>query len=298
MNTSYLNTLVGMNALQQRMDVISHNVANLNTDGYKRREATFSALFTRELQNQSDANREEGRVTPYGIRPGSGARLGMTRLDLTPGVVRDTGVSTHLMLEGPVFFMTRHNLSDDPANREYEYRLTRNGAFKLDAYGYLVNDQGDYVLDAEQDPVQVQQGYEFRVINRADGQAYIQFVNPKDPLDVIDPNIQLGIYYVQNPQILKSVGNHQFTLPDEFLDEAGQVDPAGNEYIDIMTGANAVVAVEGVEWGVQQGKLEGSNVDLTKEMTDLLETQRTFQMSSRALYITDQMIGMANNLRG
>ncbi|MBO8171984.1 MAG: flagellar hook-basal body protein [Bacillaceae bacterium] len=298
MNTSFINTVAGMQSLKQRLDTISHNVSNLHTNGYKRRDTSFSSLFVREIENQSRPEQETGRLTPDGIRTGLGAGVSMTRMDLSPGSVQVTQNPHHFRLEGPVYFMTRHSLSDDPAAREYQWRLTRDGSFRLDAHRYLVTGEGDFVVDSNGDPIQVPAGYELRMYNSEDGQGYIEFVNQNDPEDVIDPDIQLGVFYVRNPQILQSVGNNQWIIPDELLDQPGQMELNGNPYLDFMTGPNAIVAVDGVSWNIRQGQLEGSNVDLSREMTALLETQRSFQLGSRALSITDQMMGITNNLKG
>lgn len=297
MNHSIINSVAGMRALQQRIDTLANNVANVDTNGFKRRDTTFSSLFARELQNQPKLEEEAGRLTPYHIRPGSGSRAVMTRYDYTPGNIERTNVPTHFAMEGPAFFQVQHRVNDDPDNPQYELRFTRDGSFTLDATRQLVTSQGDLVLDANGEPIIVPENHEFQVADKADGQAYIQFVNPNDPGETIDDDRQLGVFYIRNPQALESVGDNQYVIPEELFDNPDNRLAITNQYVDALTGPNAIVAPDGINWAVRQGSLETSNVDMIKEMTALMETQRTYQMSAKAISFTDRMMGITNDLK-
>ena len=90
MNTSMITASVTMGQLQQKLDTISNNIANSNTTGYKRRESTFSDLLVQQVNNGPNARDEIGRLTPYGLRVGSGARVAQTSLVLMQGPLQTT----------------------------------------------------------------------------------------------------------------------------------------------------------------------------------------------------------------
>lgn len=295
MDQSIINTVAGMSGLQKRIDTLANNVANVNTPGFKRRDTTFSSLFVRELQNQLMMEKEQGRLTPLGIRPGSGSRVVLTRYDFSSGSLQQTGVATDFALEGPAFFQVRHATGNDG---EYELRFTRDGSFHVDAAGNLVTSGGDLVLDDNGDPIRVPEGYKLKVEDGEEGKAAIRFVNVSDPSDVLDEGTHLGVYYVRNPQLLESVGDNQFIIAAGYFDDPEERLDTSNQHVDVLTGANGIVAPDGVVWNVHQGQLEMSNVDMVREMTALIESQRTFQMGARAFAISEQMIGLANDLKG
>lgn len=274
MNHSMITASVSMAALQQKLELIADNVANLNTAGYKSKSGVFEEILS-GVQPQEPEFALEGRRTPLGFPVGGGARLLGIRLDLTPGTPQQTGLPTDLMLEGNGLFELRTS--------EGERVFTRHGAFQwqIDGDGnrWLVTSSGHRVVNRNDEPVVVPAGYEWRVA--ADGT--MTAVSP-DGNDVL----QLGTLKVVQPvraDLLRVIGDNLLAIPAD-------VNPD-----------DVVVPLDGLPGGaagvtVRQGYLEASNVDLTTEMTELVNVLRAYQLSARALASGEQMLQMAVNLRG
>src|SRR5690554_1476060 len=127
MSRAMIQAAVTMNQLQNKLDVIGNNLANSQTTGYKSREADFSSLLTQQINNVTDQQNAEGRLTPDGIRIGSGAGLGSTNINLEMGAVRETGRELDVALLQPNHFFQ----IEVTENGETETRFTRDGAFFL-----------------------------------------------------------------------------------------------------------------------------------------------------------------------
>ncbi|OXM14154.1 flagellar hook-basal body protein [Paenibacillus herberti] len=282
MNNSIINATVSMNALQQRLDLLAENMANVNTAGYKRKEATFQDLLTNAKQ-QPEPFRKDGRVSPLGYNQGWGTRFIQQGPDMTQGSLKQTGTSTDLALDGNALFVVD---SDGNGGRGY----TRSGAFQL-----TVNGQGDTILATDtgypvlgQVPVQTPNGVVLREGSIVVPQGVSLQISNEGVIEGIRADgtrTQLGtLTLVQptRPDALVAVADNLFAVPAD-------VDAA-----DILA-----PVVAGVESGVavRQGYIEQSNVDLVEEMTELLSVQRAYQLSARALSSADNMAGLANNMR-
>lgn len=260
----------GLRALQSKIDTIANNVANVNTVGYKSKEAVFGELLYQQLNNQppGETAGENGRITEEMIRRGQGTFLAATPTQFSQGVQQDTGVATDLMINGRGFF--RIASQNDPGN----YLYTRNGAFHLspiDDMNYLVTANGEFVLNGDNEPIAFEAGSSFTVLE--DGTIIEKTVDGEEN------NIgRIGIFTFPNEEMLVTDGNGNWMLNP-------QADPNMNEPTLAETGYTVI-----------QGALESSNVDLSKQMTDLISTQRMLSMVSRALTINDEMVGLANNL--
>src|SRR4051794_15465777 len=127
MNRTMLTATNTLNQLQKHMDVISHNMANVDTTGFKRKGATFTDLLVQQLNNQPNAAAEMGRLTSNGIRQGSGAKLGQIQMVTTQGTVKitDRDLDTAFTKEGQVY---RIQVAT-PTGLETQY--TRDGTFYL-----------------------------------------------------------------------------------------------------------------------------------------------------------------------
>lgn len=214
----------GMAWEQAQTNLISHNVANVNTDGYKRSLAVgreYSALLLRRLGDQVKEGERPAQVGPLG----NGAVLDQIALDLAPGSVRQTGIPLDIAIMGPGEFTYL-----TPGGREY----SRNGTFRQDAEGRLVTQEGYPVL-AGGAPV---------------GRAGAALTIGQDGVVSLDG------------------------VPAGRLDIRGEA-PGGTP---LMVGA-----------------LEASNVDLSREMTDLVLSMRAYQVNQRALQMQDETLGRAVN---
>lgn len=216
MNTSLYIASTGIKAYQGKLDTIANNIANVETTGYKRREAAFSENLAVSIQNQAEQKREVGRLSPAGIRTTFGSRMGATQLDVSQGTGSETNNPYDLMIDGLGFFQMK-----TPTG---ETVYSRSGAFQQGPVGngqyQLVNAEGDVLLDQNGAPIVLNNGQEFKV--GQDG-------------TVEGTNQKVGIVTIQNPQILTNKGGvfslnggavskaNAFNLKQGFL-EASNVD--------------------------------------------------------------------------
>lgn len=278
MNNTMINSLNGMQAMQQKLDSISNNVANANTTGYKSRDTYFGELLTSRLQQPDQFNQLAGRTSPKGLDIGYGSKVNLTLGNFTQGPQQETGVATDMMLAGENIFFT---LAPDSSYDDSQLRFTRDGNFKLDANGSLVTSTGYYVLSTDGEPIIIPENTKFTVDTQ--GRVIVEYVDGNtEEIGALD------IKQINNPQVLEQVGMNQFKIPQEFRADQYKVINEDFSLIDDTTGLYKVV----------QGSLEGSNIDMGKEMVQLNEAQRVYQLLSRSLSISDQMMGITNNLRG
>lgn len=288
MNHSMINSMVSMNGLQQKLDIMANNMANVNTVGYKRREATFEDILT-NMRQQPQGFQREGRLSPLGFNQGWGAKLSSMTTNFAQGALQDTGNPQDLALEGNGLFKVRVANSDpnEPANTLY----TRDGAFQLSVVEndpdnvYLTTKEGHLVLDTEDNPITIPRGYKFAV--NADG--LVTAYNGSVPEAGSQVRGQLGLVRVLRPQFMQQVGENMFTIPAGIAANPQEVN---NVVQPVAAGSALEQPIK-----VRQGFLEQSNVNMADEMTELMMVQRAFQMSSRALTSSDTMMNLANNLR-
>ncbi|GAK07055.1 flagellar hook-basal body protein [Geomicrobium sp. JCM 19038] len=268
-----LTSAVSMGQLQQGIDTTAHNLANVNTTGYQRREAMFSDLLFQQINNQQVPQPEGNRLTPPGIRSGSGAAMVQSALRFEQGSVKESERDLDFALISPNHFF--------PVEREGETFLTRDGAFYLSESGdntwRIVSGDGAALLQADGTPFEITgQAQSFTL--QADGTLVAQMADGQD--------VALGTLNLANvskPQMLESIGNNLFALPDvEALD---------------LTLADVLEYEAANNGTVVQGALEQANVDMAQEMVKLMEMQRLYSMHARSLRQTDQMMGLVNSLR-
>ncbi len=280
MNTSLYISSGALQAYQQKIDTTANNVANVNTTGYKRKDHSFSEILASQMNNQGRTNNEAGRLTPEGLRVGYGTKTGLTQIDMNQGQAMETGQPFDLMIAGNGFFQvgTANGAAD-------EVRYTRDGSFHLspnpDNQGsyHLVHANGGYLLDQNGNPLELDDDYEVKI----EGNGQIQLKAKAGQGEAFLSGQRVGIVDIQNLHVLRNGGDNQFVIDAEAL-------PAGAnlaEYARMMDAGEAEI---------RSGFLEGSNVDLMKEMTDLMTSQRTYQLNARAISYADQMVGIANNI--
>lgn len=277
LNTSLYISSGALQAYQQKIDTSANNVANVNTTGFKRKEQSFSELLASQINNQDRLNQETGRLTPNGIRVGYGTRTGLTQLEMEQGQALETGNPFDFMINGKGFFQVAY-----PSDIN-DIRYTRDGNFHLspdrdnpELY-HIVSANGGYLLDQNRSPIVLNHQYEIKVDTT--GQI---FLKNKNGQDVQSPQ-RIGIVDIPNPHILRNEGNNEFAI------EANVIPNGTNE-------ANYEMVMRPNQVNLSSGFLEQSNVDLTKEMTDMMTSQRGFQMNARAVSYADQMLGIANGI--
>lgn len=286
MNHSMINAFVSMQAMQQKLDVHAHNIANINTTGYKKRDAAFQDILTNVYQQPIGFARD-GRLTPLGLPQGWGAKIGTLEINMEQGALKATDVPTDLAIEGNGLFEIIRDTVDEAGNPTIAW--TRDGSFQF-TYDpanpddlVLATQQGDRVLGTDDEPIVVPRDYDVQI--DVDGRVFARSrVNPDEPAEQVG---QLKLIRAVRPQVLLNDGNNLYTLPP------GMAADGVLELVDPLT--NNVD--EQTKVSVRQGFLEQSNVNLTDEMTELMTLQRAYSLNARAITSSDTLSSLTNNLR-
>ncbi|KUP05118.1 flagellar basal body rod protein FlgG [Bacillus coahuilensis m2-6] len=268
-----------MAQLQQHLDVISHNVANVDTNGYKAQNARFSEMLVQQFDNQKNPANEIGRLTPNGLRLGVGAGIGQIQMNTSQGALQSTGRSLDFILQNQTHYFKVLNQSGGQSEVNY----SRSGAFYLsplnDDTAMLTDANGNPILNSDDQPITIP------------GDATSFYPDQNGVLVVETPRgqerIELGVVSIQKPQFLESKGGNLVGLPTNF----NQLDVDANTILTVLNGANRA------EISVKQGFIEKSNVDLSKELTDMINVQRSYQFQARTISMADQMMGLVNGIR-
>ncbi len=251
----------GMNAMQHQLDVTSNNIANVNTAGFKKDRAEFQDLMYETL-NYTAGQTSQTTMNPTGIDVGLGVRISGIQKNFTEGALNTTSNTLDLAISGKGFFQITL-----PSG---EIAYTRNGEFKLNSEGTIVNGNG-YALSPE-------------------------IVVPDDVEDV--SIAQDGTVTATNATTGESQELGNITIVD-FINSAGLI-PIGNTMF--MQSDASGDAIEGTpdeeQFGsIQQGMVELSNVALVSEMVDLITAQRAYEANSKAITTADTMLGVVNSLK-
>lgn len=248
----------GLDANATRMAVISNNLANVNTTGYKKDRALFSDLLYQNVRQVGSQSSQDTQL-PSGLQVGTGVRTVATEKLHTQGNLLTTGNSMDLAIQGRGFFQIL--LPDGTMG------YTRDGSFKTDAQGQLVDSSGN--------PLQ-----------------------PTITLSATAQSISIstdGIVGVteQGQTAPTQVGQIQVA---DFINPAGLQAKGDNIYIETAASGSATVGTPGASGlgQLNQGALESSNVNIVEEMVAMIETQRAYEMNSKAVSTTDKMIQNAN----
>ncbi len=256
----------GLNALTTALDVIANNIANANTDGFKASRANFQDLLYEEVA-QPGVENANGDQRPTGLYIGLGVKVSGTQLDFRQGAARPTERELDLMIEGEGFFPV--GISDDVGDG---VGYTRAGNFELNSDGEIVlaNDHG-YRLEPSITVPEEAIGLSILPT----GEVYASIRNQTDP-ELIG---EIEVATFVNPAGLKQVGENIF------VPSAASGDP------------NAGLPNEDGRGLVRQGFLEGSNVDPTIELVNLIKTQRSFELNSQSIQAADEALRTIGNLR-
>lgn len=262
--------------LQQQMDSISNNIANIDTNGYKKQNTTFTDLLTQQFNNQKDEEQEVNRLTSNGIRQGVGAKLAQTQIVMSQGSIStsDRSLDTAFTKEGQLYRVQTNN--GDPTEVQY----TRDGAFYLspvsDTENMLVTKEGYSVLDENNNPIILSNKVKDYKISST-GTLTANLISGEKQ------NINLGVSYANFPQLLEKKGNNLYGI-------AANAENANEILTDLDGGLREQIAI-------QQNASEKSNVDISSEMVNLMTTQRAYQFQSRSITMADQMMGLVNGIR-
>jgi flagellar basal-body rod protein FlgG len=250
-----------MIAQQTQIDVTSHNIANVNTIGYKKNRAEFADLFY-QVSEYAGTSTSDTSVSPTGIEVGLGARPTAVTKQFSQGNFKETGNKLDMAITGDGFFQI------ELPNGQIGY--TRNGAFKLDGNGQIVNSDGYKLLPEITIPENATQ------INvGTDGTISAKLAGETEP-------IQLGKLELAN-----------------FINPAGLHSLGNNNYINTIASGDPIISTAGVDGlgQIRQGFVEMSNVQLVEEMTDLITGQRAYEANSKAITTSDEMLQTVNQLK-
>ncbi|MFY3791095.1 flagellar hook-basal body protein [Ureibacillus sp. MALMAid1270] len=265
-----------LNQLQQQIDTISNNLANSNTTGYKAKEATFSELLYQQYNNEKLDKAD--RQSPAGIRYGVGAKLGQIQTNYAQGNVQMTDRDLDL-----AFTKDKQYFNILMPNGENGTKLvySRQGNFYVSPVDngqvMLVNADGYAVADSTGSAIFFPAEFQNFGLTE-DGILGVNYPNGETL------SFELGITELQKPQAMEHISDTYIGIPEDLTQFEGQV------LIDLQGAARS-------EIGIKNGALEQSNVNLSKEMTELITAQRSYQFQSRAITLADQMLGLINGIR-
>jgi flagellar basal-body rod protein FlgG len=252
----------GMSAQQTRVEVISNNLANMSTTGYSPRRAEFADLHYQQLVRPGTISAADGTVLPVGVQLGLGVRPTAVTVMIQQGALSATGNDLDLAIEGQGYLEV--TLPDGRA------AYTRDGALKLSPDGLIVTSDGFPVQPEITVPADARS-----VSINAEGEVYAYFS------DRVEPEM-LG----------------QFTLSG-FTNPKGLEAMGSNLYLETTASGPSLVATPGQDGlgTLRQGYLEDSAVDAVKEVTDLIEAQRGYELNSKVIQAADQMLGATAQIR-
>jgi flagellar basal-body rod protein FlgG len=259
MNPALWAAKTGLDAQQTRMTVTSNNLANVNTNGYKKGRAVFEDLLYQN-QRQVGAATSQDTQLPSGLHVGTGVRVVATEKTYTQGNLTQTGNSLDVAINGRGFIQV---LMPDGT-----LGYTRDGSFQLSAQGELVTSSGYSV----QPGITIPDGAQSVTIG-ADGVVSVQLAGQSSPTQV--GSLQLVDFI--NPAGLQPRG-------ENLLLESAASGPAQSG----TPGLNGLGLVV-------QGSVESSNVNVVEELVNMIETQRAYEMNSKAIATTDQMLEYVTN---
>jgi flagellar basal-body rod protein FlgG len=250
----------GMEAQQMNLDVIANNLANVNTSGFKKSSIQFQEMMY-DTNKTPGASSTDSSTTPTGAQVGYGSKPVATERNFTQGNLQQTGNTYDVAIQGQGFY--KITLPD--GSNAY----TRDGSFLVNADGNLVTNQGYLVTGVGQiDP---------KATNVAIGADGTISATVNNAVVKISP---ITISNFPNPEGLNSLGSNLY-----------QETAASGNAVDGQTpGVNGMGTLS-------QGYIETSNVQVVEEMVNMIQAQRAYEINSKAIQTSDQMMQMADNLR-
>jgi flagellar basal-body rod protein FlgG len=259
---SLYTTATGMKAQQTMVDMIANNIANVNTAGFKKSQASFEDLLYVTLQSPGLARGAGDTAVPIGTQIGSGTRLNGTTKVYSAGTLEITDRNLDIAVDGEGFFGVV--LPDGGTG------YTRDGTFQLNAEGKLVTGQGNILLP--------------------------EITVPADTLEInIDPEGRVSGRTAGNPDTATQFG--QLTI-HRFINPSGMLAVGGNVLRPTEASGAPVSGTPGLNGlgTLKQGFVERSNVQIVNELVNLIVAQRAYEVNSRAIQASDQMLSTATNI--
>ncbi|MGY3408593.1 flagellar basal-body rod protein FlgG [Bradyrhizobium sp. GM5.1] len=244
-----------MAAQELNVQVISNNIANLRTTGFKKQTAAFQDLIYEHVRRVGAQSSDQGTILPVGVDIGGGVKTVGTPRSMTQGTLSQTGNDLDMAITGEGFFKI---LMPDGS-----YQYTRDGTFQMDNQGRIVTAQGN--------PVQPT----ITIPNNASGltinvQGQVSVTLPGSSTSAVQG--QIGLTRFINKAGLQPVGNNQFTeTPSSGPPQDGTASSEGFG-------------------NITQSSLEQANVDVVSEMSDLIAAQRAYEMNAKVISAADQMM--------
>jgi flagellar basal-body rod protein FlgG len=252
----------GMAAQQLNVEVISNNIANMNTVAFKRQRAEFQDLLYQTLEQAGAQSSDQGTIVPTGVQIGAGVKAGSVYRIATQGSMTRTDNRFDLAIDGRGFFQV----------------LTPTGETAYTRAGNLaINDQGQLVT---QDGFQIQPAVTI----------------PSDATEVtISPAGQVQVTQPGSPAA-NVVGTIELAT---FMNEGGLTAKGANLMMETAASGPAITGTPGTQGigSLLQGYTEASNVDAVSEITALIVAQRAYEMNSKVISTADNMLGVANQVK-
>jgi len=252
----------GMLAQQRNVAVISNNLANMNTTGFKRRRTEFQDLLYQNLRRVGSTSSDAGNIVPAGVQLGLGVKLAAVYRIHEQGNLNSTDNTFDMALEGPGFFQV------ELPNGETSF--TRDGSFQLNASGEVVTHDGYKLLPGISIPsnaIDVTINESGEVLVKQDGQTSLSNVG----------QIQIAVF--QNDAGLEAVGSNLF-IETPASGSAITGNPAATDFGSIL-----------------QGFLETANVNAVEEITELISAQRAFEMNSKVVTTADEILNTISQMK-
>ncbi|MEL7211312.1 MAG: flagellar basal-body rod protein FlgG [Pseudomonadota bacterium] len=252
----------GMTAQQMRVEVISNNLANMNTTGYNARRAEFADLHYQQQSRAGTISSSSGSVLPAGVQLGLGVRPTAVSVNLAQGALSVSNGDLDIAIEGQGYLEVTlpSGLSG----------YTRDGALKRSADGLIVTSDGHPVVPEITVPNDARS-----ISINADGEVYAYF-NDRVEAELLG---QFTLAGFANPKGLEAMGSNLFL--ETSASGPATVGTPGEEGLGI----------------VRQGYLEDSSVDAVKEVTDLIEAQRGYELNAKVITAADQMLSATTQIR-
>lgn len=251
----------GMVGQQANVDVIANNLANVNTTGYKKSRTDFEDLMYQTIRQAGSATGPDTQL-PSGIQMGHGVRQVATHKIYTTGSFQQTGNSLDMAIEGDGFFQI---LMPDGT-----FAYTRDGSFKKDSQGRIVNSEG-YPLEPQ---ITIPENAK-DVLIAADGTVTATIPGENEPREIG----RITLVRFVNPAGLSNMGSN-------LLQETS----ASGTPLELEPGSDGAGTI-------RQRYLEMSNVQVVEEMVNMIVAQRAYEINSKAVTTADEMLGIASNLK-
>ncbi|NMA83237.1 MAG: flagellar basal-body rod protein FlgG [Epulopiscium sp.] len=260
----------GMKAQQLNIDTISNNLANVNTTGYKKERLEFQDLLYETIQRS--ANDGEGGGRPVNLQVGHGVRPIATFKNFSTGNIETTENPLDIAIDGKGFFAIE--------NRNGEEVYTRNGSFKvsvIDDELMLVTSDGYPVLGLDDEPIYIPENVQIEDLTITED-GILQYVDEDQEVQELDN--QIKIVQFANRAGLEAVGQGFYKMTPASGEPLYEADG------EILNPSRLI-----------QGALESSNVQVVEEMVKMIIAQRAYDINSKAIQTSDDMLATANQLK-